>query len=681
MQFVKGVGPFRATLFARLGVHTVRDLLEYYPFRFEFHPQSVPIDGLEEGEVASIVGEVRRFRVHGTGNAARVTATIVDGTGVCRVQWFNSGYLADKIEDGTAVRLTGKVEVRGSTAAMTNPTTQVPEEDDPFAADVDQLLPVYSATAQLKSSEIAKAIRAVLDSGTAQMAEWLPAALLKQHQFPPRGTCVKRMHAPVRQPDVDAARARLAYEELLLYQLALQLGRKHLRRESAIPLESTPEIDRRIRARFPFALTPGQSNAIGEIIHDLAQSAPMQRLLQADVGAGKTVVALYAALVAVANGKQVAFLAPTEVLARQHFDKIAAYLSGSRVRLELLTGAIRGQSRDRILSQLARGQLDLVVGTHALIGKGVQFNELALVVVDEQHKFGVEQRKALRGKGVQPHMLALTATPIPRSLAMTLLGDLDVTVFHDPPPNRQAVTTRIVPEGRDREAWDFVRRRLDADEQAYIVYPIIDESEAVNALAARTDMEKLASGPLSGYPVGLLHGKLASAERLGVLERFRRGDVRVLVSTTIIEVGVDVPAATVMVIRSAERFGLSQLHQLRGRVGRGDRKSYCLLMQTSPSEVSRQRLSIVCDSSDGFRIAEEDLRLRGPGELLGTRQHGMPDFKVADLAGDLRWVEQARDDAGALVRHDPRLTRPDHAALRRELTRLYGQRVRHLLAG
>ena len=673
VRFVPGVGPARAKEFAGLGIRTVGDLIEHFPFRHETIPKSMAIGDLALDETATIVGEIRGVRMRGNGGRRVVTATVVDGTGRCTCRWFHSPYLHDKLHTGQVVRLTGRIELFRDNAAMTNPSWEIVDEDgDPFAADVERFEPVYPASAQLPSKRIARIIAAVLPGVLPQLGEFLPDDLRSRRKLPVRRTAVLRYHQPVKSRDVSVARRRLAYEEFLLCLLGVQLSRCRREHAKAKPIRLSAEIDRRIRRRFPFSLTAGQDRAVAEIATDLAKSTPMNRMLMADVGVGKTVVALYACLAAIARGMQAAILAPTEVLAGQHASKIGKYLEESRVRIEFLSGATTKAKRSTLLARLASGEVDLLIGTHAVLERNVRFRDLGLVVIDEQHKFGVAQRAALRGKGDAPHVLVLSATPIPRTLAMTVFGDLDVSTIDGAPPNRQPIATRLVTPDLEGEAWRFVQQRLAAHEQAYIVYPLVDESEALPLKSARTEVERLSRGHLKGYALGLLHGKMKSAEKQDVMARFRSGDIQVLVSTTVIEVGVDVPTATVMIVQHADRYGLSQLHQLRGRIGRGSKKSYCLLFAEPSGETATERLEILCETTDGFRIAEEDLRIRGPGELLGTRQHGLPEFKVANLVSDLDLLIQARDDAVVVLKDDPKLLDARHAALRRELMRRYG---------
>jgi len=627
--------------------------------------------------MATVVGQVRRVQKPGSSQKRPLNALIADGTGECRAAWFHSQYLDDQIIPGAILRLTGRVERYRDRASFANPRTSIIESAAEALGPTDRDVwePVYSATEKLSSREIARIVASLLDEVVRQVDDPLPEAIRLRRKWPPRRTAIARCHKPTSSEDFPQARCRLAYDEFLSFQLGLQWNRHRKRAVATQPITVDERIDHRIRRRFPFSLTKAQDRAIREIATDLARPEPMHRLLQADVGAGKTAVAVYAALMAVARKRQVVLLAPTEVLASQHHEKVTRYLSGSRVRNGFLTGAASSSLRKSLLSDLTTRDIDWVIGTHALLEDDVVFADLGLVIIDEQHKFGVVQRETLTRKGNHPHVLLLTATPIPRTLAMTLYGDIDVTTIREFPPGRKPVTTRLVPPDKLEKAWDFVARRLQKGEQAFVVYPLIDESDDLSLRGARAEADRLRSSVLAGFKVELLHGQMKPGEKSQVMERFRRGDAQVLVSTTVIEVGVDVPAATMMLIQHADRFGLSQLHQLRGRVGRGAAKSFCLLFAESVGDTALARLRVLCETNDGFRIAEEDLRIRGPGELLGTRQHGMPAFKAADLVRDFSLLEWAREDAAAILRVDPELTRPEHARLRNGMPKRYRTRL------
>jgi ATP-dependent DNA helicase RecG len=672
IQFLKGVGPARAKVFEKLGILSVGDLLEYYPFRYDLIEAVRPIEALEPDAPATTEGVIASLNANGHGRGFSISGTLEDGTGRCGLRWFNASYLRGKLARGMEVRVHGRVAEYNDHAQFVNPQIEFLHEDQPGQArDRPELVGVYPATKDLSSRRIRDlAIRALTMATLPD--EFLPADLLRARKWMRREKAIETLHRPGDLDQVQSARSRLAYDELLLMQLAVGLKRQHLvSHKRAQRYEITDRIAQRIRGRFPFKLTVGQEGVIGPITADLNRDRPMNRLLQGDVGSGKTAVAMYAALGVIAGGGQVAIMAPTEILAEQHASKVGQYLEGSRVQTALLVGGQTQAARTRLRKDIAGGRIDLIVGTQALLEEGVEFQSLGLVVVDEQHKFGVIQRATIRSKGLSPHYLVMTATPIPRTMAMTVFGDLDCSVIDGLPPGRQPITTTLYRGQRNRKAWELARSRLAAGEQVYVVYPLLEASEKLPLRAARSEVNHLAKDVFPEHVVDLVHGQMPSEEKAAAMDRFRSGRTRVLVATTVVEVGIDVPNATVMIVEHAERFGLSQLHQLRGRVGRGSRTSHCLLLTTTRNSDSLARLRVLCETNDGFKVAEEDLRIRGPGEVMGTRQHGLPTFRLANLVTDIDLLMQARTDAGRILAKDEALRQRQHQPLRRALLAKY----------
>lgn len=688
IQFVKGVGPNRAAAFAQIGLHTVGDLLEYIPFRYEQSDGEVEIADLRPGVTATIRGEVTRVRYKHPG----LDATVIDSSGqTCALRWFQDRSSGHGIYVGAQVIATGEVREYNSRLELIQPSIRVyaPGTEIPRTHAAPRPLPVYRATAQLASHVVQKVVQSAIATAPEGVLDPLPPDLLAQHKLPDRLTALLHVHAPPNAEALAVARRRLAYEELFVLELALAI-RRHRSRALATgqKLCSSVEIDRRIRNRFPFELTAGQNRVIEQIMGDLASGHTMRRLLQGDVGSGKTVVALYAMLVAIANKRQAALMAPTEILAQQHYRRVQQYLADSRVRHVLLSGTLPRSHRTQVLAEIAAGEYDLVVGTQALIQRDVEFARLGLVVVDEQHRFGVMQRAAFRTRGPQSHYLAMTATPIPRTLAMTVFGDLDVSVIRESPPGRGKITTTLTPAGGAEKLYRDMAERLRGGEQAYVVCPLIGRDDAAEPdgppkgtqpaphQAATILYRKLCDGAWRGLQVALLHGELPPVEKDRALRDFAAGKIQALVSTTVVEVGVDVANATIMAIESAERFGLAQLHQLRGRVGRGRRDATCHLIVRTRSPNAAARLSVLLETTDGFRIAEADLRQRGPGEFLGTRQHGLPELKFSDLVTDLAILEIARQDALSVIQRDPGLKAPEHQHLRAAMRKLWAEKLK-----
>jgi ATP-dependent DNA helicase RecG len=675
VQYLKGVGPVRAEVFSRLGVETVGDLLEYYPRDWNFVPETTKIAQIRPNQEVAIIGLIESIDYQGYRRQPLFEALVSDDTGVCRIVWFHGGYLQGQLEPGQVIMASGKASSYKHQLQLTNPKFVLLDREHPQSAEHFSG-GVYPACKGLTSMQIKKIISSVRDAVDQLVPELYDKPFLERAGLIGRKEAIAWIHLPPDEENLAQAKRRLKYDELFLMQLALALRRYKVRHfSSAVPCESSGEIDSRIRKRFPFLLTQDQSDCIAEIAADMSKSKPMNRLLQGDVGSGKTVVALYAALLAVANKTQVAIMAPTEILADQHLLSIERYLKNSSVRRLLITGGLTGKKRDEALKAIRSGEIDIVVGTVALLQSDIEFQRLGLVIIDEQHKFGVEQRAELR-KQVTPHCLVMTATPIPRTLAMTAFGDLDLSVIGHSPPGRGAIVTRWVSPHDRQKAYDFIRERLKAKKQAYFVYPRITAVEQADDVKAATDeWEQLSTNVFPEFTVELLHGQMPSAKKQLIMSEFRKGRIDVLVSTVVVEVGVDVPNATIMVIEDADRFGLAQLHQLRGRIGRSEAKSYCLLFAQTENETARSRLEIMIRSNDGFEIAEHDLKLRGPGEMLSTRQHGLPDLKIASIVDDFDLLVMARKHAFDLVGQDPMLTDSEHRNIRKALLAKFGDAI------
>jgi ATP-dependent DNA helicase RecG len=672
LQYLKGVGPRRAADLAHVGLDSVEDLLTRFPIRYEDRSRFQTIASLRPGQTASVAGRLLSCGLRSTRRPGFkiFEAAVRDSSGTLRATWLNQPFLRDVFTAGQHVVLFGTVELRGQGLQITNPQYEILDEEDGETIHTGRIVPVYERAGSVTPKMQRRLVHDVLQRLPEDLADHLPASVRVRLDLPSRRAALTEAHFPQDGTPLEAlnrfatpAQRRLIFEEAFLFQTGL-LARRRRAAEDQKP--ATVRVDDRIRAAaravLPFRLTPGQKQALKEIVDDMQRSTPMNRLLQGDVGAGKTIVALLAALVAMENGLQVAVMAPTEILAEQHFLGISRLLQPSRFRVALITGATAAATRRRQLAEVESGAVHLVVGTHALVEGDVRFRNLGLVVIDEQHRFGVMQRATLRTKGLSPDVLVMTATPIPRTLALTLYGDLDVSVIRDLPPGRRPVTTIAKPDSRRDEVYAFVRQQLEAGGQAYVVYPLVEESAKVDLKAATAMADTLSHDVFPQFRVGLLHGRMKSGGKDRVMKAFVARELDILVCTTVVEVGVDVANASVMIVEHAERFGLSQLHQLRGRVGRDRHQSYCCLLYQPPiSDDARERLKAMTETTDGFEIAERDLLLRGPGDFFGTRQAGMPTFRVVDLVRDRelldlahceasRWLDEAASTPAAMAK-------------------------------
>jgi ATP-dependent DNA helicase RecG len=673
VERIPGIDRRWGDLLARLNLRTVSDLLFNFPRDYLDLSDERPIADLEDETLQSVRGAVVEVATATSGfGKTRVSLLLQDPSGHLRATWFNQPFMSKKFKEGQHLLLTAKPKRRGMMWEMSHPQiTWLAEEE--ASATGKLLLPVYSLTDGLSQYHMRRISDLVLADFAEVPEEVFSDELLLKYNLLPLTTAIRAIHQPDNQEALTAAQRRFIFQELFILQLAVAIRRSQQQSWRAPELPATAKIDARIRRLLPFELTEGQNTTIREIAADMALGRPMNRLLQGDVGSGKTIVALYAIMVAVAHGQQAALMAPTEILTRQHADTLADLLSASRVRFAVLAGSTTKGEREKILQDLAAGELDVILGTHAIIQDDVQFKKLGLVVIDEQHKFGVRQRAALRQEDHWPHYLVMTATPIPRTITMTLFGDLDISVLRDAPEGRQPTNTYLVEQDQQARWWGFVRDRLREGRQAYVVAPLVEESETVSAPSVAAAFEQLTNGELEAFRSGLLHGRMSAGEKQQVMADFRAGEIQVLVSTSVIEVGVDVSNATVMTVAGAERFGLAQLHQLRGRVGRGNHAGFCGVLLSEASEAGRHRLEAFASSTDGFELAELDFELRGPGDLFSTQQHGLPPLYIADLQRDRELLEEARRDAQLLVAADPGLCHADHERLRHQMLVRYGK--------
>ncbi len=671
VQYCKGIGPKRAELLKKIGIETIADALMYLPWRYEDRGNLKKISRLSYGAYETVSGEVVSAEVVST-KRRRVKVfelVITDKSGILVGSWFNQPFMKKAFRAGQRVILSGVVKhnpYRGGVPQMDNPDYEIIEEkEEDSLIHTGRIVPIYRATAGLSVRYLRAMMKSIIDSCAAALADPLPGYIIKKHDLITAKEAVSEVHFPAKESNIEvlnrgasAAHRRLSFEELLALETGLALRKRGVSIEKkGISFKSEGRLENALRNSLPFKLTSAQERVIAEIKKDMAAEKPMNRLIQGDVGCGKTVVAMTASLIVVESGYQACIMAPTEILAEQHYKNISGLAKAPGATVRLLTGGLRKKEKEALLADIGSGAAQIVIGTHALIEQEVKFHRLGLAVIDEQHRFGVMQRSTLTSKGYQPDVLVMTATPIPRTLALTVYGDLDVSVIDEMPPGRNPVITKLYFESRRREAYQFIEGELKKGGQAYIVYPLVEETEKSDLRAATEMAGQLQKDIFPLWKIGLLHGRMKNDEKDAVMTAFKAGEIHLLVSTTVIEVGVDVANATMMVIEHPERFGLAQLHQLRGRVGRGSRQSYCVLMGPRMfAEEARERLNAFVRTNDGFRIAEEDLRLRGPGEFFGTRQSGLPDLRAANIIRDADLLEKARADAFELVRQDPGLS-------------------------
>lgn len=671
VQFLKGVGPDRAPLLERLQLHCARDLLFFFPRDYVDLSQRRTVSELEEDEPASLVAVVEEidFRTSASGRSI-LGVLLRQDEGFCRAIWFNQPFMQQRFRRGQTVLVAGAPKKKGMRWEFTHPRITPLEAETNAPGEV---LPVYPLTEGLRQHQMRRIIQSAVDEFSTLVPEVFPEDYLASHQLCSIKTALSEVHRPTCTAQLQEARYRLVYQELLTMQLALAFRNRQLaERQRAISLELNTKIDARIRRLFPFQLTSEQDAVLTEITSDLGRTIPMNRLLQGDVGSGKTAVAAYAMLLAVANSAQSVLMAPTEILARQHFQTISELLASSQVRIRYLAGGVTGKQRESIVRELQEGHVDLLIGTQAVISQEIHFRRLALVIIDEQHKFGVLQRAVLRQGNTDPHYLVMTATPIPRTVAMTLFGDLDVSLLKGSPPGRQPIHTYIGEAAQRERWWEFYRKKLREGQQGYVISHAVDRDEGDETSSAESLLEHLANGELADFRIDLLHGRMSTDEKIQAMRAFSEGRTQVLVATSVVEVGIDVPNANLMTIEGGDRFGLSQLHQMRGRVGRGLFPGYVCIFSRSDSEESQKRLQALASTRDGFELAEIDFQLRGPGELFGTRQHGLPPLMVADLRRDGDILRRAREDARELIAADPQLALPAWARLRKMVFTRYG---------
>ncbi len=673
-----GVSDTYAKRLRRLGVTSIRDLLYLFPHRYDDFSSLKTIDRLEYGEEVTIIGTIWETHERKSRRGPTVvTSAISDGTAVVQATWFNQPYLVKRLKPGKQIVISGRVDEYLGRLTFTSPSW---EPLDKELIHTKRLVPVYPLTRGISARWLRRLMKRTTDYWSLRLPDHLPLTIREDKNLPSLEVAIQQIHFPDSWDMLDQARRRLAFDEFLMIQLGVLKQRDEWRNRPGQAAQIDGALLRTFLESLPFALTQAQERALSEILRDLQQREPMSRLLQGDVGSGKTVVAAAAMLMTIASGMQTVLMAPTEILAEQHYANLTKlwaefWLPGITKlssHLRLLTGSLKQSEKERIYDEIATGEAKIIIGTHSLIQEALNFENLGLAVIDEQHRFGVAQRGSLRQKGHNPHVLVMSATPIPRTLALTIYGDLDISTIDELPPGRKDIVTRWMKPLERERAYGFVRSRAEESQQAFIICPLVEESDKIEAKAAVEEYRRLQEDVFPDLRLGLLHGRMTAHEKEEVMRAFYGGELDILVSTPVVEVGIDVPNATVMLIEGADRFGLAQLHQFRGRVGRGEQQSYCLLLADSPTEMGERRLQTIEDTQNGFQLAEEDLKMRGPGEFFGTKQSGLPDLKVARLS-DVVVLEEARVVAKDIFKEDPELTLPQNRLLARRLGDFWGK--------
>ena len=671
VQYIKGVGPQRAALLRKLNIYTLEDLITYFPRDYEDRSKPKKISQLVDGEEALIeviaISKISEVRIRK--NMVIEKLIVRDETGSCVISWFNQKYLKGKFEIGCKYSFFGKASVKYGKIEILNPVFDNNETNK----NTGKIIPIYPSTYSLTQGSIRRAIENGLSLINENLEETLPEYLLKEYNLLDLNNAIKQIHFPKDFEEYQKARTRLVFEELLGMQIALLNLKKENTQDEGISFPETVKMSNVIN-ELPFKLTKAQLRVLEEIDGDMEKSKPMNRLLQGDVGSGKTIVSIIAAYKAVKSGYQVAIMAPTAILASQHLEEFNKILNQYNIKGEILLGGTSKKKRKEILDKIKSGEIDILIGTHSLLVEDVEFNKLGLVVTDEQHRFGVRQRGTIVAKGNNPDVLVMTATPIPRTLALILYGDLDISIIDELPPNRKKIETYAVNKSMEERINAFILKNLQDGRQAYVVCPLVEENEEINAKSVIETTEKYKK-ILTDYRVEYIHGKMKPKEKERIMQEFKEGKINVLISTTVIEVGVTVPNATLMIIESAERFGLAALHQLRGRVGRGDKQSYCILKYNATTQVAKQRMEIMQKTNDGFVIAEKDLELRGTGEFFGTKQHGIPEFKIANLFEDMEILKRVQSIAIKIQQEDPNLTSDKNKKIRNIIEEKFNKRI------